>query len=436
MAGEAGDGGIVAAPPAPASAADSASGDDIVAETHEPAAIRSVGGDLLPLHLAVAALWLTFWCVDIVSPGLPVLQDDLGLSDTLAGLVFSAFFAGRLIANLPAAILVDRRGARITAALGASLLLVGSVGAAGAASAALLLPARVVQGTGVSVLVAAALLSTLRAQPAGGAAMTTFNLAAGVGGACGLISGGFLAGEVGWRAIFWLSALLAGAMVAGALFAGRVGPGRRPAPPASSSRFESAAQTPAGQTGSRRPLVIALLANLLVYANYSLWVVSLPLYADQHFAASTGLIAALLIASNGIHLLGAFPSGRAVRRWGSGRALVAGFALTAAGSTTMLLAPAAWWLLPPLALYALGQVCSTTAAGDQVLRLGGQGGRAVGLVRFSTDVGLVLGPAAVGALADVLGVASPFAVLAALTGVFALALWRDGQRGAQEPLPL
>jgi hypothetical protein len=36
----------------------------------------------------------------------------------------------------------------------------------------------------------------------------------------------------------------------------------------------------------------------------------------------------------------------------------------------------------------------------------------------------VIGPAAVGALADLLGVAAPFAVLAALTAGFALLLWR------------
>ena len=383
------------------------------------------GTGLLSLPLSVAAFWLTFWCVDIVSPGLPVLQDSLGFSDTVAGLVFSAFFAGRLIANLPAAILVDRAGARRTAAIGAGLLLGGSVGAAVAGQAVLLLPARVLQGTGVSLLVAAALLSTLRAQPAGGAAMTTFNVAAGVGGSFGLISGGFLAGEVGWRAIFWLSALLAGAMAAGALIGNR-----RPVPAGGVAAGDGASpggDQADGLDASRRVLGAAFLANLLVYVNYSVWVVAVALYADQRFASSTGLIGTLLVASNAVHLLGAIPSGRVVRRWGGDRALVAGFALTATGTAAMLLAPAAWWLIVPLSVYCLGQVCANTAAGDRLLRLGGQGGRAIGFVRFSSDIGLVVGPAAVGALADLFGVASPFAVLAALTAVFALAIWREGR---------
>jgi hypothetical protein len=79
-------------------------------------------------------------------------------------------------------------------------------------------------------------------------------------------------------------------------------------------------------------------------------------------------------------------------------------------------APSAPWLLAPMALYAVGQVAGNSSAGDLILRLGGGGGRAVGAVRLSSDIGLVAGPAAAGALADAAGVAAPFAVL----GVVAL----------------
>jgi MFS transporter, DHA1 family, multidrug resistance protein len=381
---------------------------------------------LLPLNLAVVTFWLTYWTVDIVSPALPVMQDGLGFSDTVAGLVFSAFFAGRLVANLPAALLVDRVGARWTGALGAGLLLGGSVGVAVASGAGLLLPARGLQGTGVSLLVAAALLSTLRAQPAGGAAMTTFNLAAGVGGTCGLLSGGYLAGEVGWRSIFWLSAALAAALIGGVLLAGRRGQwvrARQTGRPAAGHVQAAAVSIP------RRDLSAALAANLLVYVNYSIFIVSLPLLADERFDATAGTIGALLLVINTIHLVAAIPVGRIVRRWGGERAIVAGFGVAALGMTTTLLAPGVFWLAGPLALYAVGQICANIAAGDRVLRLGGRGGRAIGMVRFSSDVGLVVGPVAVGALADVLGVASPFVVLSALTALFALVLWREAEVG-------
>jgi hypothetical protein len=67
-----------------------------------------------------------------------------------------------------------------------------------------------------------------------------------------------------------------------------------------------------------------------------------------------------------------------------------------------------------LALYAIGQVAGNSSAGDLILRLGGGGGRAVGAVRLSSDLGLVGGPAAVGVLVDAAGVAAPFTVFGAV----------------------
>ena len=64
----------------------------------------------LPQRISLAILFFAYWCVDIVSPALPAIQQSLGLSATGAGLVFSVFFAGRLVTNLPAAWLVERVG--------------------------------------------------------------------------------------------------------------------------------------------------------------------------------------------------------------------------------------------------------------------------------------------------------------------------------------
>ena len=399
-----------------------------LAETTEPAGATprpsaSRPRLALPLPLALVTLALTYWCVDIVSPALPAVQRSLALSGTGAGLVFAVFFGGRLITNLPAAFLVDRAGPRWTAAAGGGLLLAGSFLAAMAATQALLLPARALQGTGVALLATAGLLSTLRALPGGGAAMTAFNVAAGVGGSAGLISGGWLTEAVGWRAVFWLSCGLGGLILAGALLArastsaaSRPGDDRRSAGPP-----DEPAALP-----NRRALLGALLANLLVYGNYSVWVVSLSLYATERFDADAGRIGTLLLVINAVHLLAAVPAGRIIRRAGAARALAAGFGLSAVGLALVLAAPGQGWLLGPMTLYAIGQVAGNSAAGDLVLRLGGGGGRAVGLVRLTSDVGLVVGPAAVGVLADVAGVAAPFPVLALLTGGAGLAAWRWG----------
>src|SRR6188472_3718859 len=80
----------------------------------------------LPQRISLVILLFAYWCVDIVSPALPDIQDSLALSATGAGLVFSVFFAGRLISNLPAAWLVERVGPKWTAVAGSTALLLGS----------------------------------------------------------------------------------------------------------------------------------------------------------------------------------------------------------------------------------------------------------------------------------------------------------------------
>ena len=174
---------------------------------------------VLPQRISLAILCFAYWCVDIVSPALPAIQDSLALSATGAGLVFSVFFAGRLVTNLPAAWLVERVGPKWTAVAGSAALLLGSGLAAAASSQATLLPARGIQGVGVALLATAGLLSVLRALPGGGAAMTAFNLSTGAGGSAGLLSGGYLTAELGWRAVFWLSTVVSGVLLTGSLLA-------------------------------------------------------------------------------------------------------------------------------------------------------------------------------------------------------------------------
>jgi len=363
----------------------------------------------LPQHISLAILFFAYWCVDIVSPALPAIQESLELSATGAGLVFSVFFAGRLVTNLPAAWLVERVGPKWTAVAGSAALLLGSGLAAVASSQATLLPARGIQGVGVALLATAGLLSVLRARPGGGAAMTAFNLSTGAGGSAGLLSGGYLTAELGWRTVFWLSTVVSGVLLAGSMLA------RMQAAVARSGRTTRDDANPTLRP-TRFGESAAVAANLLVFVNYSIWVVSLPLLGAEKFGFDAGQVGLMLLFVNLIHLGSAVPIGGMIRKAGAARALSFGFGIGGAGLLLVPLAPSAPWLLVPMALYAIGQVAGNSSAGDLILRLGGGGGRAVGAVRLSSDIGLVAGPAAVGVLADAEGVAAPFTVL----GVVAL----------------
>src|SRR5215216_3817901 len=378
----------------------------------------------LPQRISLAILLFAYWCVDIVSPALPAIQKSLALSATSAGLVFSVFFAGRLVSNLPAAWLVERVGPKWTAVAGSVALLLGSGLAATAASQATLLPARGIQGVGVALLATAGLLSVLRALPGGGAAMTAFNLSTGGGGSAGLLTGGYLTAQFGWRAVFWLSTVVSGVLLAGSLLA-RV----RAAVVRIGRINQEVVSTPV--RSSRSSEVAAVAANLLVFVNYSIWVVSLPLLGAEKFGFDAGQVGMTLLFVNIVHLASAVPIGGIIRKAGAARALAIGFGVGGVGMLLVPIAPSAPWLLVPMALYAVGQVAGNSSAGDLILRLGGGGGRAVGTVRLSSDIGLVAGPAAAGALADAAGVEAPFAVL----GVVALlAMASVTLLGRQAPL--
>ena len=374
-----------------------------------PDAIETTTSTALPQRISLAILFFAYWCVDIVSPALPAVQESLALSATGAGLVFLVFFAGRLVTNLPAAWLVERVGPKWTAVAGSAALLLGSGLAAVAASQATLLPARGIQGVGVALLATAGLLSVLRALPGGGAAMTAFNLSTGAGGSAGLLTGGYLTAELSWRAVFWLSTVVSGVLLAGSSLARM----RAAIPHTGRTARDDANPT---VVPTRSGEVAAVAANLLVFVNYSIWVVSLPLLGAEKFGFDASQVGMMLLFVNLIHLGSAVPIGGMIRKAGAARALSFGFGVGGAGLLLVPLAPSAPWLLVPMALYAVGQVAGNSSAGDLILRLGGGGGRAVGAVRLSSDIGLVAGPAAVGVLADAAGVAAPFTVL----GVVAL----------------
>jgi predicted MFS family arabinose efflux permease len=78
--------------------------------------------------------------------------------------------------------------------------------------------------------------------------------------------------------------------------------------------------------------------------------------------------------------------------------------------------------------YGIGQVLVTNAAGDLVLHLGGRGRQAIGMMRLSSDIGLVIGPWVSGALMDAIGYGAPFAILPTISIGAALFFWRGISR--------
>jgi MFS family permease len=321
----------------------------------------------IPFGFAALLVTCTYWAIDVTSPALPEMKDTFGLSAKGAGLIFSFVFLGRLFGNFPAARLLESLGSPHTAAIGGLLMAAGSTVNAVSPTIEVLYAGRVLQGIGIALLVNAGLRSILFAKPGRGAAMTLFGIASTIGGVLGLQSSGFLTGTYGWRSIFVLSAILGVSLTVIPLIGVRVARRSvRPSAPATAAHASVPVRS-----------YLAPLANLLLIITIT-------------------------------HLAAAVPVSRFIQRFGSARILIAGLVLAVAGTIGVLAAPSVWLLSIPLVAYGTGMVGAVNAAGDIVLHRGGAGSNAVSALRQTSDLGLVVGPIAGGAIADSFGYSAPF----------------------------
>lgn len=190
---------------------------DATQALHPPRAATGTGRrERVALGLLVSAQFLVMLDASIVNVALPSIQRELDFGPAAVTWVVNAYvlaFAGLLLLSGRAADLCGRR--RVFVA-GASLFTVGTVVAAAAVNQELLVLGRVVQGVGAAGLSPAAMSMLLAAFPAAqrARAMGAWGAASTLGGATGVMSGGVLAGTVGWRAVFLVTVPVSLAAVA------------------------------------------------------------------------------------------------------------------------------------------------------------------------------------------------------------------------------
>ncbi|MGI8523525.1 MAG: MFS transporter [Nocardioides sp.] len=160
--------------------------------------------------LAVIALaqFMVIMDTSIIGVALPKMQADLGFSQANLSWVFNAYvvaFGGLLLLG---GRLADLFGARRTFTTGWAVLLLGSVLAALAGTAAIELVARAAQGVGAALIAPAAL--TLLMMLFGHEpreltkAIALYGAAAPAGGTAGVFLGGVITQWLSWPWIFWL----------------------------------------------------------------------------------------------------------------------------------------------------------------------------------------------------------------------------------------
>ena len=366
-------------------------------ELRGPSPLRVVEfRNLLPISITVA---LGF---GLVVPVLPPFARSFGVGLAVVGLVQLVFGFTRFSSGIGAGLLVDRWGERACTVAGILIVAASSYAAGFAQNFPQLVLARGFGGAGSALFISGLMNRVLKIIPpesmgrATGLWRASFLVGIGIGPAVG----GVLEDELGFRAPFHIYAtglLLAAAIAWWAM--------RRPLGGAAAEK-----RSPLEALRAARPLfgdvryVAALLATLVGW-----WTISGPaqqigaIFAREQLRFSgtkLGLAMTLLSAGEIVVL---FAAGRAADRYGRRAVLLPALAVTAVATGAMgLVEPAPDLFFPAIALIGAGVAAGGIAAGGLLADAVPEGGSgtAVGVNQMAGDVGYMIAPTAVGAVAE------------------------------------
>lgn len=369
---------------------------------------------LLALVGAVVFFESAFYAV--ITPLLPELSVQYGLSKAQAGVLTASYGAGTLAGSLPFGWLVARSGVRRALQLGLGLMVVSSIAFPLAGSSAVLVLARFMQGVGAAGCWTAGLGWVVGSAGAGrrGTAIGTVMAAATIGALCGPALGG-VASAVGTELAFSVAAAIGVVCMIGA---------QRMAAPA---RVGQASVALLAATSRHPRVALGLWLMLLPGLLFGTIYVLTPLQLDALGAGATAIAAAFLIAAlleSGVSPL----AGRLIDR--SGPLVPASLGL-AGGALAMLLLPwpgEAWLLIAAIIvsvpLIGFLWTPSIALAGEGAESLGVEPGFAFALTNMAWALGQAAGSAGSAGLAQATSDEVPYLLLAALCLTTLVALRR------------
>lgn len=366
------------------------------------------------LQLA-ASIFLLIAATNILTPLLPDVRDDFGVSITTAGLIVGAYGLARLAVDLPAGFLADTVGPRPLSVIAVIVLIAASMVGLVSASVEMLIAARIGSGLAVGVLatvVLSALSST--ATPANrGKVMSLFHVANNTGIALYPMVGGLVGLAFGWRATFAVTAVLA--VVAAVILLPLL------------LRLDLSGASRGGKGGgdARRVLygrerrIAIAVTDYGVVANmihrHGVRNTILPLYAATTLGLGGISIATAIALMSITGLLVATPGGVLGDRVGRRRVITAGLAAVAVGDLMFILTGDLLTFLLAAAAIGFGDffTSSQTALLSEVVPPSDRT-KALSGYRFSADLGALIGPVLLAAVMDAAGAPMAIVVAAAI----------------------
>jgi MFS transporter, DHA1 family, multidrug resistance protein len=362
------------------------------------------------------ALFFAIAATNILTPLLPDVQAEFGISIATAGLVVSTYGLARLLTDLPSGVLLDRVGERRLAAIGVAFLAIGSVIGALSPTVEWLILARVTSGIGSGLITTVALtgLSWTAGAMNRGEVMSVFQLANNTGIAFYPLLGGLIGSILSWRYTFVVAA--AGAVASGLILLpllGRIeGRQKRDAVTGRTEAlaFDLSSRRRGVAIGAVYATVVANMINRHGFRN-----TLLPLYAAsvlflQPFEIAVGIAVMAIVG-----IIVVTPGARLGDRIGRQRIVVLGLLILALGDLTFLGAAGFWSFVLCAAVVGTGDFFSSSqTALLSELVLPKQRSQVLAGYRFFVDVGALVGPLLLASLMDAFGPQTAIVVCAGI----------------------
>jgi len=363
-----------------------------------------------------------------VAAVLALYASSFGVGQSAIGASIAVYGLARFLLAVPTGRLADASGRRTVLALGGLVSAVGNLGCAYAPSYAPFIAGRFVAGAGAALTLIGGqvVLADITTPANRGRTMAiyqgVFLFAVGVGP----LPGGLLAERVGLTApflVYALAGLLAAAVAWLQVPETRAGRGLGAA--------VAAAELPA--FGAQVRLLTERIGFVLATAVSFVAAVArtgalfnvIPLLARDRLALSADRIGVGLALASLVGLVLIYPSGMLVDRFGRKVLIVPGTVMSAAAMLLFLLAPTYAWFLAACVVWSLATGVSGAAPAAYAADAAppGMNAAAMSTFRMFSDAGYVLGPLALGLIADLFGanvaLATAAVLLAAVAVLFA-----------------
>jgi MFS family permease len=352
-----------------------------------------------------------------VVPSLALFAQSFGVPASAIGLAVGIYGLARFSTAVPAGQLSDRIGRRPTLALGGLLSALGNLWCAWASGYLEFIAARFVAGAGLILTTGQVVLADI-STPARRARTIaiyqgSFLFAVGIGP----LPGGLLAEHLGLPAPFVAcgSASLFAALVAWFGVSETRGLARGTAAEYAPTALPFATQVRL-LTGKIGLLLVGLIALMNAVVRTGGLFAIIPILGTARLGLSVGAIGTAIMLGSLFGLIAAYPAGSVADRFGRKPVIVAATVMT--GVSMLLFALAGSYLAFVAASIVWGVASSVGAAAPAAYAADsaapGMNAAAMSLYRMTADAGYVIGPLALGLMADAQGPIAAIFVSAAL----------------------